>query len=94
LRTIPLACLLGSMFLLVRPVFEAMGRGRPGLVMAIVRYGVLMLPLALGGMYWAEQRGFPPIDGLIVGLLIASTVSSAAFYAWLRQVLSGVAHGR
>ena len=93
LRTVPLACLLSSLFLLVRPVFEAMGRGRPGLVMAIVRYGVLMLPLALGGMRVAETRGFPPIDGLIVGLLVASALASAVFYAWLRRTLSVAAHG-
>ncbi|NNL68242.1 MAG: hypothetical protein HKP30_18480 [Myxococcales bacterium] len=87
LRTVPLACLLGSLFLLVRPVFEAMGRGRPGLVMAIVRYAILMLPLALGGMSLAESRGYPPIDGLIVGLLVASALSSAIFYGWLRRTL-------
>ena len=32
LRTVPLSCLFGAMFLLCRPVFEAFNRGRPGLV--------------------------------------------------------------
>jgi Na+-driven multidrug efflux pump len=90
LRTVPAACMLGALFLLCRPVFEAMGRGRPGLVMAVLRYGVLMLPLALLGMERAESLGYSAIDGLVVGLLIASGLSSAIFYGWLRRTL-GVA---
>ena len=87
LRTVPLACLFGATFLLVRPIFEARGDGRPGLVMATVRYGVLMLPVAWGGMEWAVQRGHAAIDGMIVGLLIASAIASLTFYAWLHRTL-------
>jgi Na+-driven multidrug efflux pump len=79
--------LLGSVFLLCRPVFEAMGRGRPGLWMATLRYGVLMLPLAWLGMYEAELLGYPAIDGLVVALLLASALSSAIFYVWMRRAL-------
>jgi Na+-driven multidrug efflux pump len=91
LFTVPFACLLGSVFLLCRPVFEAMGRGRPGLLMASLRYGVLMLPLAWSGMHMAETRGYPAIDGLVVALLVASAVSSLVFYVWMRRALSPTA---
>ncbi|NIL99474.1 MAG: hypothetical protein GTN89_00575, partial [Acidobacteria bacterium] len=93
LFTIPFACLSGSVFLLCRPVFEAMGRGRPGLVMATLRYGFLMLPLAWIGMQEAERLGYPAIDGLVIALLVASGLSSLLFYAWMRNALEASAQG-
>jgi Na+-driven multidrug efflux pump len=87
LRTVPLACLTGALFLLCRPVFEAMNRGRPGLVMALARYLGLTLPLAWFGMQIAEGLGSPAIHGLIVGMLVAAAISSAAFYVWVRVAL-------
>jgi len=87
LRTVPLACLVGAPFLLCRPVFEAMQRGRPGLVMALVRYVALTGPLAWLGMSGANALGQPTLYGVIVGTLGAGVVSSAAFYLWLRAVL-------
>jgi Na+-driven multidrug efflux pump len=87
LRTVPLACLLGAPFLLCRPVFEAMQQGRPGLVMALVRYVVLTGPLAWGGMLAAEAAGQPPLYGIIAGTLLAGAVSSVLFYVWLRSAL-------
>jgi Na+-driven multidrug efflux pump len=92
LRTVPAACLVGALFLLCRPVFEALGQGRPGLVMAVLRYGVFMLPLALLGMSRAEALGYSAIDGLVVGLLIASGLSSAIFYGWMRRMLGALGH--
>lgn len=88
LRTVPLTCVAGSLFLLCRPVFEAMNRGRPGLVMAVVRYLVLTAPLAWLGMEAAERAGYPDLYGLIVGLLLAGGLSSVAFWAWLRVELA------
>ncbi len=93
LFTIPFACLLSSVFLLCRPVFEAMGRGRPGLLMATLRYGLLMLPLAWLGMHEAERLGYPAIDGLVIALLTASGVSSLIFYVWMRNTLNTAARG-
>ena len=87
LQTVPLACLAGSLFLLCRPVFEALNQGRPGLIMAVFRYLVLTWPLAWGGLRLAEQLGHPEIYGLVVGLLIAAAVSSLVFYLWLRAAL-------
>ena len=67
LRTVPLACLVSVPFFLSRPVFEAMQRGKPGLVMALVRYAVLTGPCAWLGLLGARQLGQPPIHGLTVG---------------------------
>ncbi|MGD8394802.1 MAG: MATE family efflux transporter [Candidatus Eiseniibacteriota bacterium] len=87
LRAVPLACLTGALFLLCRPVFEAMGRGGPGLVMAVIRYGVLTAPLAWFGMHTAAGLGEPPLYGLIVGLLGAAAIASLIFAVWLWRAL-------
>jgi Na+-driven multidrug efflux pump len=84
---VPLACLTSSPFMLCRPVFEAMNRGRPGLYMAVLRYVILAAPLAWGGMALAERIGQQPLYGLIIGLLVASSAGSAVFYIWLRSAL-------
>ena len=87
LRTVPLACLFGAPFLLCRPVFEAMQRWQPGLVMALLRYVVLTGPLAWLGLLGAHGMAQPPLFGLIVGTLLAGAISSAGFYLWLRSAL-------
>jgi Na+-driven multidrug efflux pump len=87
LRTVPLACAAGALFLLARPVFEAMGRGNPGLVMATVRYVVLTAPLAWLGMRVAAGAGWPALYGLIVGLLVVGAVTSLGFFLWLLRAL-------
>ncbi|HXI02412.1 MAG TPA: MATE family efflux transporter, partial [Candidatus Saccharimonadales bacterium] len=46
LKMVPLACLLGAPFLLCRPIFEGMQRGRPGLLMAALRYVILTVPFS------------------------------------------------
>ncbi len=84
IRAVPLACLLGAPFLLCRPVFEALQRGRPGLVMALLRYVALTGPLAWLGLSAARQLGYAPLYGLIAGTLLAGAISSAVFYVWLR----------
>jgi Na+-driven multidrug efflux pump len=87
LRTVPLACFTGALFLLCRPVFEAMNRWQPGLVMAVVRYMILTVPLAWSGMLVARHLGNPPLYGLIGGLLVTAAISSTAFALWLRSAL-------
>ncbi len=91
LRIVPLACITGSPFLLCRPVFEALGRGGPGLIMAAIRYLLLTGPLAWGGMVIADRLGQPGIFGLIFGLLIAGTLPSIGFYLWTRSTLNHLA---
>jgi Na+-driven multidrug efflux pump len=87
LRFVPLFCLTLIPFLLCRPVFEAMGRGGPGLAMAVLRYGVLTLPLAWVGMVAARSLGHAELYGLLIGILAASAVSSALFAGWTRSAL-------
>lgn len=91
LRCVPLACLSGAPFLLSRPVFEAMNRGRPGLIMAVIRYVVLTGPLAWLGIVAARGAGLPALHGLIGGLLAAGALSSGLFAAWLARALRGEA---
>ena len=87
LLSVPAACLVSIAFLLCRPVFEAMQQGRPGLVMALLRYLVLTAPLAWLGMTVARSLGRPELYGLIVGTLLAAAISSVVFWVWLNHTL-------
>jgi len=87
LRLTPLACLVGIPFFVCRPVFEAMGRGRPGLLVALLRYAVLTVPSALLGVRLAAAWGYPAFHGLLLGLLAATAFSSAIFHGWLAAYL-------
>lgn len=88
-RVVPLGCLAAFPFFLVRPVFEAMGHGRPGLVMAALRYLVLTAPLAWAGVRIAPRLGWPPFHGLVLGLVVASAIASAVFTVWIGAALRG-----
>jgi Na+-driven multidrug efflux pump len=83
----PLACLAMVPFTLCRPAFEGLQRGRPGLIMAVLRYAVLTIPFAFGGMQAARGLGGPPLYGLLVGLIAASGLASAVFFTWMRRFL-------
>jgi Na+-driven multidrug efflux pump len=87
LAAVPLACLAGAPFLMTRPVFEAMQRGRPGLWMAVLRYLLLAPPLAWAGARLADAIGQPPLAGIILGTLVAAATASAVFLLWLAAVL-------
>ncbi len=87
LLALPILCLVSAPFLLCRPVFEGLGRGQPGLWMAIMRYAVLTGPLAWIGARFAESLGRPPLHGVIVGTLIAAAASSAVFLVWTDRTL-------
>lgn len=87
LKVVPIASLLLAPFLLCRPVFEAMGRGRPGLYIAILRYGVLTWPAAYIGIQMARSMGQPDLYGILIGLVGIAGVSSAVLGAWLRIAL-------
>ncbi|MEE9292681.1 MAG: MATE family efflux transporter [Acidobacteriota bacterium] len=83
----PLACLVMIPFHLIRPAFEGLQRGWPGLAMAILRYGVLAPPAAWLGRAIAIDIGAPVLHGIIIGLICASTLSSVIFMAWIARVL-------
>jgi putative MATE family efflux protein len=86
-RVIPLACLAAMPIFLCRPVFEGMGRGRPGLVIAMIRYLGFTAPAAWLGIHFARAWGVPGLYGLIVGLICAAAVASGIFVLWVRGTL-------
>ena len=91
LRTVPFACLLGAPFLFLRPIFEGMQRGTPGLVMAGLRY-VILTPLAAWlGILVAASLGRPGLYGLAIGLLAAAAATSLVFSVWLHRALEAKA---
>jgi len=94
LRAVPLACMAGAPFLICRPVFEAMNRGRPGLIVAALRYLVLTAPLAWGGMQLAVRIDYPSLYGLIAGTLVAGLIPSVVFVIWLRSTLVSAASAK
>ena len=85
---LPLACLTSLPFFLVRPVFEGMGQGRPGLVVALLRYVVLTAPAAWLGIEAAAAMGEPGFHGVVVGLLVASAIASLVFLVWIRSAIA------
>ena len=86
----PVAAFAGLPFQLCRPVFEGMQRGRPGLIMAVVRYVVLTAPLGLSGAYVARAIGQPALYGLLAGLIAAAALASVVFAVWVRRALGEV----
>lgn len=84
---VPVGALVSIPFILCRPVFEALQRGGPGLVMAFLRYVCLSAPLALTGAYLGQRFGQEPFGGLIAGLLLGSALVSGGFMAWLGSTL-------
>lgn len=87
LRLVPLITLVSLPGLLSRPGFEGMGRGRPGLIVALLRHVVLLAPAALCGLAWARHVGASPLTGLLFGLGVASALSSLISFLWLRRAL-------
>lgn len=87
LRLVPVACLISAPFLLCRPLFEGMGRGRPGFFVAILRFGLLAPPLTLLGIRLAAAAGRATIYGALGGTLAASAVASGLLLAWVRRAL-------
>jgi hypothetical protein len=59
--------------------------------MAVLRYALLTIPCAFLGMQTAAALSAEPLYGLLGGLVVASSVSSAVFLVWLRRTLSIVA---
>jgi Na+-driven multidrug efflux pump len=91
LRVVPLAALLATPFFLCRPVFEGMGRGRPGLTMSVLRYAVFAAPAAVAGLWLAPTFHVSPVLGLIGGLMVAAAINSLIFLYWTRNALIAAA---
>ena len=86
-RLIPLACLASLSVFLCRPAFEGLGRGRPGLLIALLRYALLTGPMGWIGIRLGAALGYPGLYGLLLGLIGAAGISSAVFLLWTRRVL-------
>lgn len=89
----PLALCAVIPFLLARPTFEALQRGWPGLLLALLRYLALAFPLALGGAALARALGQEPFLGLVGGLIGGSALTSLVSAVWLRQALRRLPSG-
>ena len=94
LYLVPVACAIGAPFLLSRPIFDAMGRGQPGLLVAVIRVAVLTAPAALVGMRIAEGMSLPKLYGLLISLQGVGALASMILYLWVRRALSKSQRGR
>ncbi len=90
---VPLAALVAFPFMLCRPVFEAVQRGGPGLVMATLRYVVLGLPCAILGARLAQDWGYEPFYGLAFGLIVGGALASLSFVVWLFRLFAQLRRG-
>src|SRR6185295_644995 len=84
----PLACLVAIPFFACRPIFDGMQRPVPGLVVAGLRYVLLTVPFAFGGAAVADRFGRPEVHGIVVGLVVATAISSSVFLAWMWRALA------
>jgi Na+-driven multidrug efflux pump len=89
LRLTPVACLAAAPFFLCRPLFEAMGRGEPGLSVAALRFGVLTAPAVWLGIRAADAGGLPALYGALAGALVATSLTSAGLLAWAHAATRG-----
>lgn len=79
----PIACLAAVPFFACRPIFEGLQLGRPGLLMATLRYAALTLPLAWLGAWIARGTGHPELHGVVIGLVVVSALASLVFVTWM-----------
>jgi len=82
IRLTPWSCLAGAGFLLCRPIFESMQQGRPGLIIAALRYLVLTAPGLWLGIQGAHYFNAPPVYGLLFGLLAVGGITALIFILW------------
>jgi Na+-driven multidrug efflux pump len=90
LRLIPIACFAALPLFLCRPAFEALGRGAPGLTIALLRYVALTFPCAWIGVRIAERLGHPGFYGILAGVIGASAIASLVFLGWMARALRAV----
>ncbi len=87
LRAVPLVVFASLPFFLVRPAFEGLGRGRPGLAVAVLRYLVLTVPSVWIGVRAAEAIGRAGFEGVVVSLTLTAALCSGVFLVWIRRAL-------
>ncbi|MFN7964147.1 MAG: MATE family efflux transporter [Acidobacteriota bacterium] len=87
IRAIPLMALVSLPVVLVRPAFEGLGQGRPGLILALLRHLFLLLPCAAAAIWAAERWHLPALLGLLGGLAVAAAMTSSIALIWARRRL-------
>lgn len=87
LRVLPLTVLAMSPVFYVRSAFEAMQRPRPGLVAAVLRTALLVLPLVWLGVRLAPDWGQAPIVGAYAGFTLGVLLATGVLTVWLRRSL-------
>ena len=85
LALVPWLCLATAGFMLARPCFEALQRGFPNLVMAVLRYLVLTIPALLLALANREALGLDPVTAVISALICVASLCSLIFIGWLRR---------
>jgi Na+-driven multidrug efflux pump len=93
IQLVPFACLSGLGFLLCRPIFEGMQEGKPGLIVALLRYLLLTAPGLYLGLHFARKAGEPELYGVLFGLLAISAISSLVFVFWTLKRLFSIDFG-
>ena len=86
-RLLPLTVLAMSPVFFLRSAFEGMQRPRPGLIAAILRTALLVLPLVWLGARLAPDWGYAPILGAYSGFTLGVGLATTVLAIWLRRSL-------
>ena len=87
LALIPLATLSILPYIILRPVFEAVGQPRLGIRLAALKTAVFGLPCIVAGYGTAPAMGVDPLTGILIGVIFAQLLTSVATTMISRNVL-------
>lgn len=88
LRFLPVTVLAMAPGFLLKSAFEGMHNPRPGLVVAIIRSAVLVIPLTYAGLRLAPAWGTEPIAGACTGYTLGLGIGSVLLATWLVRFLA------
>ncbi|MCA8955753.1 MAG: MATE family efflux transporter [Planctomycetes bacterium] len=88
LTLVPFAALATLPFLILRPVFEAVGQPRIGAVVAMVKSLLLVIPLTVLGCTLAPALATDPLFSLLVGNILALAAVSTLVVLLCRRLLT------
>ena len=87
LALIPLSALSILPYLMLRPVFEAVGRPRVGIRLAALKTAAFSVPCILSGYGAAPALGIDRLTGILLGVICAQVLTSVATTILSRNVL-------